>query len=350
MSSEFFQIVRALIIGSISFAIAMMFQPVMYKVLLKIGKGKQIRTEGAPIFASLHSKKEGTPTMGGIMIWGTVFFVITFIFILSKYFGTFWDWLNFLSRKQTLLPLGAFLFSALIGLFDDILGVLRIGGGGGGLRIKEKVLLYILVASCGAWWFYSKLGFREIHIPFWGDINLGFWYVPFFIFVVVSALFSMNETDGLDGLAAGVSLSAYGALGVVAFIQGRFDLAVFVASILGALLAFLWYNIYPAKFFMGDTGSMALGTGIGVISMLTNTSLLLPFFASILVIESLSVIVQKAYKILFKEKLFLSTPIHHHFEAMGINEASITMRFWIISALSASLGLVIFFLDRLLSG
>jgi phospho-N-acetylmuramoyl-pentapeptide-transferase len=349
MTNEFFQIVRVLLIGGVSFAGAMLIEPLMYRMLLTLGRGKQIRTEGAPVFASLHVKKAGTPTMGGVMIWLVVAALALLLFGLSQTFDGLWSWLSFLSRGQTLLPLAAFVFAALVGLFDDLLGVFGIGPRGGGLRVREKVLLYTVIAAIGAWWFYAKLGFDALHVPFWGDVTLGFWYVPFFVLTVAATVFSMNEADGLDGLAGGISLPAYGALGVVAFVQGRYDLAVLTAAILGALLAFLWHNIYPAKFFMGDTGAMSLGIGIGVIAMLTNTPLLLPFFGFILVVESLSVIVQKASKLLFGTKPFLSTPIHHHFEARGWHETRVTMRFWIVSGIAASLGLVVFFLDRLLS-
>lgn len=350
MSGEFFQIVRVLLIGGMSFAGAMLVEPIMYRMLLGLGRGKQIRTEGAPVFASLHLKKAGTPTMGGVMIWFVAAVLALLLWGLAQAFDGFWAWLNFLSRRQTLLPLAAFVFAALIGLFDDLLGVFGIGPNGGGLRVREKVLLYTAIAAVGAWWFYAKLGFNTLHIPFWGEVTLGLWYIPVFLFVVVATLFSLNEADGLDGLAGGISLPAYGALGVVAFVQGRYDLAVFIAAIMGALLAFLWHNIYPAKFFMGDTGAMSLGIGMGIIAMLTNTPLLLPFFGCMLVVESLSVIIQKGYKLVLGKKLFLSTPLHHHFEARGWHETRVTMRFWIVSGIAASLGLVVFFLDRLLLG
>lgn len=348
MNGEFFQIVRVLLIGGISFASAMLIQPIMYRLLLKFRKGKQIRAEGAPVFAALHAKKAGTPTMGGIMIWVVVLALAVLLFALSNIFGGSWSWLSFLSRRETLLPLAAFVFAALIGLFDDLLGVFGIGPKGGGLRVREKILLYVAVAAVGAWWFYVRLGFDTLRVPFWGDVQMGLWYVPFFIFVVAATAFSVNEADGLDGLAGGIALPAYGAIGVVAFVQGRYDLAVFTAAVIGALLAFLWHNIYPAKFFMGDTGAMSLGIGIGVLAMLTNTAFLLPFFGFMLVIESLSVIIQKTHKLVLKKKLFLSTPIHHHFEARGWHETRVTMRFWIVSWVMASFGLAIFLIDRLL--
>lgn len=351
MSGEFFQIVRALLVGGIAFGAAMAFEPALYRLLLRFGFGKQIRSgEETPVFTSLHAKKAGTPTMGGLMIWIVAAGIAVVFFVFARFFDGFFSWLNFLTRRQTLVPLAAFVFAALGGFLDDLLGVFRIGPRGGGFRVREKVMLYSAIAAVGAWWFYAKLGFNTLHVPFWGDVTLGFWYVPVFLFVVVATVFSVNETDGLDGLAGGISLIAYGALGVVAFVQGKYDLAVFIAGVIGALLAFLWFNIYPAKFFMGDTGAMSLGIGIGVLAMLTDTALLLPLFGFILMFESLSVIVQKGYGALAGKKLFLSTPIHHHFEARGWHETRVTMRFWIISGIAASVGLIIFFLDRLLAG
>ncbi len=180
-----------------------------------------------------------------------------------------------------------------------------------------------------------------------GNITIGWWYIPIFIFIIFASAFSANETDGLDGLLGGVSLFAFVSLATVAFVLHSYDLAAFCGAIIGALLAFLWFNIYPAKFFMGDTGSMSLGITIGVIAMLTNTTLILPLFTIILVLESLSVIIQIASKKLrHGKKVFRSTPIHHHFEALGWPESQVTMRFWIISAIFCALGLVIFFLSR----
>ncbi|MBI1960966.1 MAG: phospho-N-acetylmuramoyl-pentapeptide-transferase, partial [Candidatus Liptonbacteria bacterium] len=199
----------------------------------------------------------------------------------------------------------------------------------------------------GAWWFYFRLDWDVLYVPFFGNVAVDWWYIPIFIFIMTASAFSANETDGLDGLLGGVSLFAFAALTVVAFALNRYDLAAFGGVVIGSLLAFLWFNIYPAKFFMGDTGSMALGVTMGVIALLTNSALFLPFFAIILVVESLSVIVQMVSKKGFGRKIFLSTPIHHHFEAIGWPESEVTMRFWIISAVFAGLGLALFFLARL---
>jgi len=342
------QVVRVLTLSAVSFVAAMFLTPVLTHFLYKYKVGKQIRTEGAPIFASLHQKKAGTPTMGGILIWLVTGLIALIIWLFSLIFDGFWDYLNFINRSQTYLPLFSLIVAALIGLSDDLLGVFHLGPKGGGLKVSQKVILFAIIALVGAWWFYFKLGWDFIHIPLLGDIILGPWYILVFLFVIIAAAFSTNETDGLDGLAGGVLLFAYLALGVVAFVQGKYDLTALIGVIAGALIAFLWFNIYPARFFMGDTGSMALGITLGVLVMLTNTALLLPFFGFILVVESISVIIQIISKKLRGKKVFLSTPIHHHFEAIGWPETKVTMRFWILSALGSVVGLIIFFIDKFL--
>ena len=295
--------------------------------------------------------------MGGLLIWVTTLILALIFGVLSK-IGVDHNigQLNFLNRSQTFLPLGALVASAIVGLIDDLLGVWRIGSKGGGLKMRHRLLIYTAIASFGAWWFYSPtkllglaggLNWSTIHIPFVGNFDIGFWYIPIFIFILVATAFSVNETDGLDGLAGGTLLTAFGAYGVIAYAQGHYDLAAFCGVIIGALLAFLWFNIHPAKFFMGDTGAMSLGITLGIIAMLTNQFLLLPVIGFILVAESGSVIIQLISKNLRRgKKIFLSAPFHHHLEAKGWPESQITMRFWIISFMTASIGLIIAFLDR----
>lgn len=341
-----FQIIRILFLGLFSAVLAVFLTPVLTHFLYKYRLGKQIREDkNTPVFISLHKKKEGTPTMGGILIWGCTLVATCLFFASSKITNGFFGALNFLSRSQTWLPLGAMVGAALVGLADDLLGVFHIGSKGGGLRMREKILIYTVIALIGALWFWAKLGRDTIYIPFYGEIGLGIWYILFFIFILVATTFSMNETDGLDGLAGGVSLIGFVCLLVVAFSQGMYDLAAFIGVIIGAITAFLWFNVYPARFFMGDTGAMALGITMGVVAMITDTALFLPFFASVLVAESLSVIVQKIYKRIKHKKLLLSSPLHHHFEAKGWPETKVTMRFWLISGIMAVFGLALYFLD-----
>ncbi|MBU4348593.1 phospho-N-acetylmuramoyl-pentapeptide-transferase [Patescibacteria group bacterium] len=341
--------IRILILAGISFGIALCLTPILVKLLDRFHLNKQIRSqESAPIFHNLHKHKENTPTMGGVIIWGTVLGLAILILILDKIFDGVFSYLNFVDRAQTYLPLITMFIAAILGLFDDILGALKIGPNGGGLKVSQKLIIYSVIAAIGGLWFYFRLGWDVLYVPFVGGVTIGWWYIPIFMFVIIASAFSTNETDGLDGLAGGVMLFAFVSLTMVSFMLERFHLAAFGAVVIGALIAFLWFNIYPARFFMGDTGSMALGITMGVIAMLTNATLFLPFFALILIIESLSVIIQLTSKKLFKRKVFLSTPIHHHFEALGWHETKITMRFWIVSMISCILGLILFLMSRFL--
>jgi phospho-N-acetylmuramoyl-pentapeptide-transferase len=254
--------------------------------------------------------------------------------------------LNFLTRSQTLLPLGALVASAFVGLVDDYFNVKRIGPNGGGLRMRHRLIIYTLIATVGAWWFYFKLDWDLIHVPFLGNFEIGPWYIPIFIFLIVATSFSVNESDGLDGLAGGLLLASFAAFGAIAFLQGKFDLAAFCGVVAGSLLAFLWFNIYPARFFMGDTGAMSLGVTLGIVAMLTNSVILLPIIGFLFMVESLSVIIQVLSKKIRGKKVFLSTPIHHHFEAKGWPEPKIVMRFWVIAGVTAVVGLIISLVDK----
>jgi len=333
---------RVVGLGALAFIVAMLGTPFLSHALYKYRFAKTIRTAGVPVFASLHKKKEGTPTGGGVLIWVTTGLLAFGLLIAATLTGSpLVHFLSFLSRRETVLPLAAFIASAVVGLIDDYWDVRRISPFGGGLRMRHRLLLYTAIASIGAWWFFFKLGWDYIHAPALGDFIIGGWYIPLFILVVVATAFSVNEADGLDGLAGGILLFCFGSYAVIAFTKGLTDLAVFCAVIIGALLAFLWFNVYPARFFMGDTGSMSLGITLGIIAMLTNSALVLPLIAFPLVLESLSVILQVSSKKLRGKKIFLSAPLHHHFEAIGWPETKVTMRFWILAAVSASLGTIL---------
>src|SRR3989339_387728 len=298
-----FSIIKIFILTALSFSVAMLWTPLLTHFLYKYKIKKQIRDWG--IFAKL----------------------------------------NFLTRGQTLLPLGALVASAIVGFFDDYLNVKKIGPCGGGLRMRHRILIYTLIATVGAWWFYFKLDWDFIHIPFLGNFEIGWWYLPIFIFIIVATSFSVNESDGLDGLAGGLLLTSFASFGVIAFSQGKMELAAFCGAIVGALLAFLWFNINPARFFMGDTGAMSLGVTLGIIAMLTNSVLLLPIIGFIFVIETISVLIQMFWKKVFKRKFFISSPLHHHLEAIGWPEPKIVMRFWVIASVSSIIGLILFLVD-----
>ena len=340
-------VIRIFAVATTAFFVALIFTPFWTKFLHRYRLGKQIvRSDTAPIFSEMHKKKVGTPTMGGVIVWFTVLVLVLGFFWASRVWpDSLVANLNFLSRGQTWVPLAAMMVAAIFGFIDDLFGIMRIGPGGGGLRMRDRLIMYALVGACGAWWFYYKLGFDFINIPFLGDWVIGWWYIIFFVFIIVASAFSANETDGLDGLVAGIFLTMFGAYAAIAFDQGKIDLAILLSATMGALVAFLWFNIYPAKFFMGDTGSMALGTMLGVVAMLTNTPLLLIPIAIVFIMESGSVIIQMTSKKLRGKKIFLSTPIHHHFEALGWPEMQVTMRFWVINAVGAIIGLIIFLVD-----
>lgn len=339
-----------LFLFALSFIVTVLWTPALTHVLYKYKLGKSIRNDltKTPIFSKLHQKKSGTPTMGGLLIWVTTLVFALFFHFAAQWFpGVIPAELDFLSRSETFLPLGVLVASALVGLVDDLFNIKKMGPNGGGLKMWHRLVIFTAIAVVAAWWFYFKLDWTVIYLPVLGTIDIGFWTVPIFILVIVATAFSVNETDGLDGLAGGVLMLAFMSYAAIAFSLGRYDLATFCAVICGALLAFLWFNIHPARFFMGDTGSMSLGVTLGVVAMLTNTVWVLPLIGFILVVESLSVIVQITSKKLRNgKKIFRSTPIHHHFEAIGWEEPKIVMRFWIIGSIMAILGLVLFLFDH----
>ena len=332
---------------ALAFILAMSWTPVLSHILYKYKLGKRIRSsKNAPIFYKLHVKKSGTPTMGGVLVWLTTIFLALFIFAAWR----IWEipalaYFNFLSRSETWLPLAALFIAAVVGLVDDYFNITGKGANGSGLSVPYRLLIYSLIAAVGAYWFYFKLGWDVIHVPFIGDFSIGWWYIPLFLFVIVATSFSANETDGLDGLLAGVMMFLFVAYGAISFTQGRYDLATLCGVIAGALLAFLWFNINPARFFMGDTGSMSLGVTLGIVAMLTNTVFFLPILGFVLVLESLSVIIQVMSKKIRHKKVFHSAPIHHHFEALGWPEPKVVMRFWVITGVSVTVGLILSLLD-----
>lgn len=341
-------VIKVFVLSAAAFAVTIAWTPLLAHYLYKYRLGKQIRDEvAAPVFFRLHQHKSGTPTMGGMLVWVTTLaFALVLAWIADvPIIPPFIRHLNFLSRSETLLPLGAMVASAIVGLIDDFYNVKRQGSSGGGLSMGRRLLIYTVIAVVGAWWFYFKLQWTTLHVPFLGSFDIGFWYVPIFIFIIVATSFSVNEIDGLDGLAGGTLLAAFVAFGAIAFAQGKTDLAAFLGVIVGALLAFLWFNINPARFFMGDTGAMSLGVTLGIVALLTNAVLLLPVIGGLFVIESLSVLVQVSSKRLAHRKVFRSSPLHHHLEAIGWPEPKIVMRFWVIAAVFAVIGVVLYLAD-----
>lgn len=337
---------KILILTFLAFSLALFYTPILTGFLFKNKIGKQIRkSPETPIFSKMHAVKEGTPTMGGILIWGTTASLIAFFWFIDRVLNIeHLKFLNFLTRKETLLPIGAFIGASMVGLIDDWLDVKKSGHNGRGLRFRFKIWLYALVAFIGAWWFVFKIDFTLIHIPFVGDLDFGLWFIPIFVFIVIGTSFAVNQTDGLDGLAGGTLLIAFFSYGLIAFTQGRVNLAALTFVICGSLLAFLWFNVYPARFFMGDTGSMGMGVLLATIAFLTKSVLLLPLIGFIFAVDTAGGLIQQLYKKIYGKKLFLSSPLHHHFEALGWPETKVTMRFWIIAAVMAIFGMIIYFI------
>ncbi len=336
------------ILGTLSFVAAMLWTPGLTHFLYKYKIGVRIKKtsvdgQKAPIYHKLHEGKSGTPSMGGVLVWLTVLILAIFMYFFTPFFSAkLIKRLDFLSRSQTWLPFFILITTAILGAFDDVFSVRGWGTNkGGGIRFLYRFGWLVFISIAGALWFYYKLGFDSIHVPGIGDFEINFWYIPFFSFVVLATAFSSNITDGLDGLNGGILLIAYASFGVIAFAQNKINLAAFCAAICGALLAFLWFNIYPARFFMGDTGAVSLGATLAVIAMMTNSVLVLPIICLVYVIEAGSVIIQLTSKKFFGRKVFLSTPIHHHFEAIGWPETKVTMRAWILTGVAAGMGLVI---------
>lgn len=328
--------------SALTFILTLLLTPLYLSAARKFKLGKQIRSdalsgEKASIFHEMHAKKTGTPTMGGVIMWGSVLLIIGFSRFLSLV-GLLEH--SLLQRGLVYLPLFTLTAVGLLGAVDDWFNIKGISGTKG-IKARPKMLWLTLFAALGGWWFYYKLGFSHIHIPRIGDFQIGLWYIPLFILVIISTANAVNITDGLDGLAGGLLILAYAAFGVIAFAKGQLMLSIFCGLMIGSLMAFLWNNVPPALYYMGDTGSLAYGATLGVIAMMIDSLVVLIIVGAIFVIETLSVIIQLTSKKYFKKKVFLVAPLHHHFEKKGWGEAKITMRFWILGAMFGVIGLIV---------
>ena len=341
-------------LSTVAFFVAVLLTPLLthYLYTYRLWR-KQVKTQargggGTPIFASLHKEREtSTPRMGGLLIWVTTLAVISFFWLLAKLTDApLLDKLNFLSRNQTWLPLFTLVAASILGLIDDFLQVFEKGTDvAGGLKFRLRLAAVLAIALAGAYWFSVRLEQNAVYVPGLGDIVIGFWFVPFFV-ITMFATFSTAVTDGLDGLAAGVFATIFAAYGGIAFFRGQVDLAAFSAVVLGALLAFLWFNIPPARFYMGETGILGLTTTLTVMAFLTNSVIVLPIIAFVPLVEAASVIIQMASKKFRGKKVFMVAPIHHHFEAIGWPSYKVTMRFWVISVVFAIIGMVVALVGR----
>jgi len=346
-----FDATRALFPFILSFIIGIGISPILSHYLYKheawkkkAGKTGMGDANGTPVFNELHKDREvSTPRMGGILVWGATFLTMIFLASVAALADGYSSELSFISRSQTWLPLTALAVGALVGLIDDIL---EIRSARGGLRLRWRLLVVACIGAYSGWWFYSKLGVSSIGIPFGSPLELGIFFIPLFIFVTL-ALYAGGVIDGIDGLAGGVFAFIFLAYSAIAFSQHQLQLAGFTASVSGALFAFLWFNIPPARFYLSETGSMALTLALAVTAFTADTLgdgvgvSVLPVIALPLVVTVLGNVLQVASKKIFKRKLFRVAPIHHHFEAIGWPPYKVTMRYWIITILAGIFGVAI---------
>ncbi len=348
-------LVKILLPSIVSFFIGIACTPILsnflysHKMWKKHPGKKTMDGADTPIFNELHKGREvGVPKMGGILIWMSPFLTIALLSIVAWLIpADETEKLSFLSRNQTWIPLAALILGGLIGLIDDFMEVRGTGDHvAGGLSLKKRLLIVSAISLLIAFWFYFKLGTSGVGIPFYGIFELGWLFIPLFLLVTLG-IYSGGVIDGIDGLAGGVFATIFSAYAGIAFYQQQIDLAAFCATVAGAILAFLWFNIPPARFYMSETGSMALTLSLAVVAFLTDSVdgghgvFVLPIIAFPLVVTTLSNIIQVISKRLRNKKVFLVAPLHHHFEAIGWPAYKVTMRYWVIGVVFAILGMIL---------
>ncbi|MEX2028902.1 MAG: hypothetical protein WD963_00255 [Candidatus Paceibacterota bacterium] len=351
----YFDLVKIFVPTTVSFILGILITPLATHFFFKYKMWKKKpRSEGisSDSFNLIHQERGAielsVPCVGGIIIWGSALLSVFLFFLLSVVFdNSLFTKLNFLSRSQTFLPVGMLILGALLGLLDDILeingksDITRNSGWYTGLKLLIITTLGLLAGS----WFFYKLGMNSILIPFDGQLALGAWLIPFVV-IVMLATFSGGVIDGLDGLSGGVLASIFSAFTFIAFINNQIDLAAFSGVVTGAILAFLWFNIPPARFYMGETGMMSLTITIATLAFLTDSVLILPIIAFPLVATSASSSLQMISKRFFGRKIFRVAPLHHHFEALGWPAYKVTMRFWVLSVVFAIIGIILVVISR----
>jgi len=355
-------VLKVATLATTSFLLAFFVTPFLthilykYKLWRKSARTQALGGGDVPFFQKFHAEGEvKTPRFGGLLIWVVPPFVALIFWFLAQTNIWWLEKFNFLSRGQTWLPLATLFASCAVGFIDDIMQVIARPTRGifkplwdhlgkyvaGGLSLYYRFALVALIGFSGALWFFYKLGWSTIHIPGNGDIAIGIFYIPLFV-IIMLATYSGGVIDGIDGLSGGTFASIFASYGVIAFSRGQIDLAAFCFVLAGAILAFLWFNIPPARFYMGETGMMGLTAALTVVAFLTDSVFVLPLIGFLLVLESASVIIQLlSKKFRHGKKVFLAAPIHHHFEAKGWPPYKVTMRFWVIGVVCAIAGVAI---------
>lgn len=344
-------LINVLVPALMAFTIGIVITPIVTHFLYKCkawkkqgGKTSMYGTE-ATVFNELKGKDEHkTPRMGGIVIWGSVLLTLGVTYAFSALTDSeLLNGLDFLSRSQTLIPTATLVAGALIGLLNDFYDVTHKGRG---LRLSVRLTLITILAGSLGWWFYDKLDITTINIPFTNGFELGILIIPFFILLTI-AIYASGVIDGIDGLSGGVFASIFAAYAGISLVQGQLDLATFCATVVGAILAFLWFNIPPARYWMTETGTMSLTLALATVVFMTDALgegygiSLLPIVGFPLVATVASNVLQIGYRKVTGKKLFKIAPLHHHFEAIGWPSYKVTMRYWIISIICASIGVIL---------
>ena len=344
-------IAQILVPGATAFCIGILATPILthylyhYKAWKKTPGKRAFDGSVANEFNRLHTENEvRAPRMGGIVVWGSVLLTILGIGILSRIFPMHsLSELDFLSRSQTWLPLAALIVGALTGFIDDLMVITPDGEG---LRLRWRLLIVVGLSSFIGWWFFAKLAVTAVNIPFAFPLEIGWLIIPLFI-IVSLALYASGVIDGIDGLSGGVFASIFASYTIIAFAQNQIDLAAFCACVVGGLLAFLWFNIPPARFYMSDTGTMALTLALGVVAFMTDDLgggvgiAVLPIIGGLLVATVVSDVAQIVSKKFFGKKLLRIAPLHHHFEAIGWPGQKVVMRYWVLSIVFAFAGVIV---------
>ncbi len=324
-------IFKIFFVSFFSFFLSILLTPILTNILFKYKIWKKSRAdtitgEKSEIVKALQEEKHKNPlpTMAGVLIWLPVS-IVTIIFNLD--------------RKETWIPLFTLFSAGILGLVDDFFNVFprkKIG-----LGWLEKILISVFISLVGALWFYFKLNFSTIHIPAFGDLNLGIFYILFFMFILIATANAVNITDGLDGLAGGLSVMIYIVFGFISYFKGLESLAIFCFSISASTLSYTWFNIFPARFLMGDTGSLSIGMTLGVVAMISHSELVLPIAGIIFFTELFSSAIQIFSKKVFKKKFFKVAPFHHYLQVVGWQETKITMRLWLVGGAFSVVGIIV---------
>ncbi len=309
-------------------------------------KNVQVAMDGrpAPITQKLHNdEKILVPRMGGIIVWVSVILSAGSLWLVARFFpGPITSKLEFINRTQTWLPFFSFFVGAIVGLIDDLYAVAdKYDQKAGGLSVKKRLAIVAGMGLIGGWWFMMKLGVSHIFVPFYGQWEIGWWFLALFVFVMLGT-YAGGVIDGIDGLSGGVFAAIFSAYGLIALAQNQIDLSAFCFVIVGGTLAFLWFNIPPARFYLSDTGAMALTMALGVVAFLADQVAVLPIIAFPLVATAGSTTLQLlSKKFRHGKKIFLVAPLHHHFQAIGWPGYKVTMRYWILSVMFAVAGTII---------